>query len=70
MIRFAIRAFRRGYELGQARAHAEDIAWLRKQADLHRGGPSDQRRRGALNHAATAILQRKPPSRPNAGECS
>lgn len=70
MIRLLARAYRRSYELGQARARAEDIAWLREQADLHRGEPSDQKRRAALNHAATAMLQRKQPGRPNAGECS
>ena len=53
---------------GKVFKHAEDIAWLREQADIHRGQPSDQKRRSALNYAATAMLQRKRPGRPNAGE--
>lgn len=64
MIRL-LRAYRRGYQLGQARARRQDIEFLRAQAELHHGEVGDQRRRAALNHAATQLLQGKPPSRPN-----
>lgn len=37
MIRLIIRSYRRGLELGEARARANAVRWLRDQADLHHG---------------------------------
>ena len=64
MIRTVIRAYRRGIELGEARARREDIAFLKAQAELHRGEVGDQRRRAALNVAAALLEQGKGAGRP------
>lgn len=59
-----IRAYRRGYELGRARERARNIQFLKAQADVHHGEVGDQRRRAALNVAATKLEQGKPVGRP------
>lgn len=51
-------------ERGRRKGRAEAIDFLRAQADVHRGEVGDQRRRAALNAAATALLQGKAVGRP------
>lgn len=58
-----IRAYRRGLALGEARAKADAIRFLREQADQHHGQVGDQRRRSALNYAATLMEQGQPVGR-------
>ena len=63
MIRTVIRAYRRGIELGEARQRAEVVRFLRAQAAEHYGQVGDQRRRAALNYAATLLEQGQPVGR-------
>lgn len=64
MIRTIIRAYRRGLELGEARAKADAVRFLREQADVHHGEVGDQRRRASLNHAADRLEQGRGVGRP------
>lgn len=46
---------RRAYAQGRADQRAADVAFLYDQAEIHRGRPSDAKRRGALHHAADRL---------------
>lgn len=46
---------RRAYEKGRADQRAADVEFLYRQAEVHVGAPSDQKRRGAVHHAADRL---------------
>lgn len=46
---------RHAYQQGRADQKAADVAFLYEQADIHRGRPSDAKRRGAIHYAADQI---------------
>lgn len=59
-----INPLRRAIERGRQQGRTEAISFLRAQADVHHGKVGDQRRRAALNVAATKLEQGKPVGRP------
>lgn len=58
-----INPIRRAVERGRQQERADIVAFLYAQADLHQGQPSDQKRRGALHHAADRIRDGREPGR-------
>ncbi|GAW50586.1 MULTISPECIES: hypothetical protein [unclassified Nocardioides] len=55
---------RRARELGRQEGRAEAVDFLYAQAAIHRDAPSDQKRRGALHHAADRFRDGRGVGRP------
>lgn len=60
----SINPLRRAYERGRQQGRADSVGFLYAQAAIHRDGPSDQKRRGALHHAADWLRDGRGVGRP------
>ena len=60
----SIHPIRRALERGRQQGRAEAVDFLYAQAAIHRDGPSDQKRRGALHHAADRLRDGRGVGRP------
>lgn len=60
----ALNPWRRAYDRGRDDQRAADVAYLYAQADVHHGRVGDQRRRGAIRHAADRLRDGRATGRP------